>query len=374
MIFRCKNCTSALVYDIKLTKMVCKYCDSMFSLEEVAVSDSEKNMLESNIFACTSCGAELAINHVEASSYCAYCGQPTVIFERITRMQRPEKILPFKITKEEAEQKIKHRLKKGFFVPKTLKNFEIERITGIYIPYWIYDIKYRDSQTIHVKKWKYSRDYKVKGRVTFTGLTVDASSNLSNTSSQQLEPYDLSGLQEFDERYLSGFYADCYDQSAKDLSEVAFGRCKEMYDSESINHVATALSGSVKTSNPVHKIVGKSYTMLPAWFMTTRYNNQAYTMMVNGQTGKVIGAVPYEKKKVVGIFAALLAIFLLFIPAICIHFLRESEHFLVYWGLITFWLFVIGWSFGISLKQGIKETSAKELQCFHEDRQEDEYT
>ena len=45
--------------------------------------------------------------------------------------------------------------------------------------------------------------------------------------------------------------------------------------------------------------------MFPAWFLTFCYQNEPYTILVNGQTGKVIGAVPYNKKKVTSFFAIL---------------------------------------------------------------------
>jgi hypothetical protein len=35
--------------------------------------------------------------------------------------------------------------------------------------------------------------------------------------------------------------------------------------------------------------------MLPAWFLTFRYNDKPYTILVNGQTGKVIGGIPWDQ-------------------------------------------------------------------------------
>ena len=37
--------------------------------------------------------------------------------------------------------------------------------------------------------------------------------------------------------------------------------------------------------------------MAPVWILTTRYQNQPYTFMMNGQTGKMIGSLPYDKQK-----------------------------------------------------------------------------
>ena len=48
----------------------------------------------------------------------------------------------------------------------------------------------------------------------------------------------------------------------------------------------------------VVKDVGKvSYAMVPVWILTTRYNDKPYTFMMNGQTGKVVGSLPYDATK-----------------------------------------------------------------------------
>lgn len=38
---------------------------------------------------------------------------------------------------EEQEQLIRDRFCKGWFVPDEIKKFEIDKIRGIYIPYWL---------------------------------------------------------------------------------------------------------------------------------------------------------------------------------------------------------------------------------------------
>ena len=85
MIIRCNSCASALVYDIALGKIKCKYCDSLYEFEEVHTPAFEKNMMEGKLFVCTACAAKLMVDDVESATYCAYCGQPTVVFERVSK-------------------------------------------------------------------------------------------------------------------------------------------------------------------------------------------------------------------------------------------------------------------------------------------------
>ena len=41
--------------------------------------------------------------------------------------------------------------------------------------------------------------------------------------------------------------------------------------------------------------------MMPVWFFTFKYDNKPYTVLVNGQTGKVVGTMPWQKKKIYSI-------------------------------------------------------------------------
>ena len=155
MIYRCKNCGGVIEYSVEKDRMICDYCKSEFRVSELSQdSDPEssqnntksKKYIKMQIVRCTACGAELAVNGVEASTFCAYCGQASVIQDRVDNVLKPDYIIPFKVTKEEAEGIIRKNLKKGFFVPKGIKNFEAEKIRGIYVPFWLFDIRYKDFQ------------------------------------------------------------------------------------------------------------------------------------------------------------------------------------------------------------------------------------
>ena len=39
------------------------------------------------------------------------------------------------------------------------------------------------------------------------------------------------------------------------------------------------------------------YAMAPVWILTTRYQDKPYTFMMNGQTGRFVGSLPYDKVK-----------------------------------------------------------------------------
>ena len=56
--------------------------------------------------------------------------------------------------------------------------------------------------------------------------------------------------------------------------------------------------------------------LLPAWFFVFRYRNKNYTIMVNGQTGKVVGTVPIDRARVFMTFLPLTLAFTLLISIV----------------------------------------------------------
>jgi len=379
MIIKCTNCSGALKFDATIGKLKCEYCDTTFEPEEIPVEVEEEDTMECNVLTCTSCGSELMINGVETATFCAYCGQPTIVFSRVSKMLKPKKIIPFSVTKQQAVNAIRNRFQKGSFIPEEIKNFEVERVTGIYIPYWLYDITYYDNQVLRGKSGKHYHNYIREARSSFKNVTVDASSNFCNESSQRLEPYNMQGALEFEEGYLSGFYADRYDQNSDQLRRLAVGRCRDLFNEEVIKSVS-ATNVTIQKSDPQSEVNGQVYAMLPAWFMTLRYENRPYTMLVNGQTGKVVGAVPIKKNKVRMVFVGLFIMLVIVcapVRAALFTALWETDFedffkFLCGYGLVGFGAFSYGWKTWEQIKQNIARTSSKEMNDYAGNRQKGE--
>lgn len=261
-----------------------------------------------NVLTCRSCGAELMMNHVEASSFCAYCGQATIASERIEDWLEPDTIIPFEVTKDEAERIIRDRLNEGYFIPEGIKNFKTDRLRGIYIPYWLFDIYCADTQGWYYKSGKYSYYAYRAADCKLQNFTTEASVRFNDEYSVKLEPFDTSKKVPFHEAYLSGFYSDRFDVNDEEAENLARLRAVKLFDDE----VKATVPGSNKKLEYTElkpEILHEEYSMLPVWFMTFRYEDNPYTILVNGQTRKMVGAVPYVKRKAIATFVALAAIF-----------------------------------------------------------------
>ena len=314
----CKNCSYPLVFDPQSQKLICNACGSSFLAEEVQAQSrdyrqdmkaesykdvygsEEKDMMDCYIYSCSECGGEIIINGTEASTQCIYCGNSVFVFNRIAKQKCPEFVLPFAITKEEALGLIHKRIDKGMFIPKEIKNFTVDSVRGIYIPYWIVNADYTDSVVIKgtVKSGKNSvtRYFGRAGNMRIHNLPLDASTALSDESSSRLEPFYLERMKPFDEDYLAGFYSNVSDVTYSDLRKATLLRAKEYFDEEAMEDVK-ARSKKVISSFPSLKLdTAPAYAMLPAWFVTFNYKGKHNTILVNGDTGKVVCGLPWNKK------------------------------------------------------------------------------
>ena len=368
MVLRCANCGGVLEYSAELNKMVCSFCGNSYTIDELNEKEKEveeakktvqpaapttsntenrivtgptiftlKNSsgfasddvgdyntilkrkneekakeesrmhasVKMQIMRCTACGAELAVNGTETSTFCAYCGQATVVQDRVDDYLKPDFIIPFKVTRDDAEKIIRTQLNKGFFVPKGIKNFEVEKIRGIYVPFWLFDMHYSDRQFYKYSKKQgkttVTRYEYFEAKTFFKQLTLDASLNLNDDSSARLEPYDMRQLVEFDMAYLSGYYSDRFDVGVADITGNAVLRAGELFNEQAMKEIKHK-TGKLVKQDPDFNVSKTEYALLPAWFLSFKYDDKPYTILVNGQTGKMVGAVPYVKAKAYAIF------------------------------------------------------------------------
>lgn len=372
MICRCKNCGSAARFNPQLNKMVCSYCDSTFDANEL----DNREYIEYNVYSCSACGAELRMNGVEASTFCPYCGQPTIAYSRISKEVQPDVIVPFSVTKEEAIAAVREKFKRNIFIPKEIKNFDIDKIRGIYIPFWLFDVNYTGKSIIRTshgssKHRVYHYHYR-HGECDFSNITADASKSLNDESSQRLEPFNLSQAVPFKAAYLSGFYADRYDVEDAEVEDIIKDRSKKYYEKAML----TSVSGSDKTvqeSEDNAKLGEAKYAFLPVWFLTFRYKDKPYTFLINGQTKKVVGGVPFLKRIATALWAVLFAALLF--PSIWVtNFLWNPEEivktcfsFLLTMGFLA----LFGWGSFRNLGEANDLTTSKETKNMVANREEE---
>ena len=80
---------------------------------------------------CPSCGAELICDASTAATSCPYCGNPTVVPGQFSGALKPDYVIPFKLSKDDAVAALKKHYKGKPFLPKAFtKDNHIQEIQG----------------------------------------------------------------------------------------------------------------------------------------------------------------------------------------------------------------------------------------------------
>lgn len=144
-IYKCPGCGAAMEFDSTTQKLGCPSCGMQIDVREYEEKYSQNSTQgeydkEMKMYHCNTCGAELVADEYTSATFCSFCGNPTLVEDRLKGEFKPSTIIPFKINKDKAVEIYKNWCKKGPLTPSALsRNSTIEKISGLYVPYWLYD-------------------------------------------------------------------------------------------------------------------------------------------------------------------------------------------------------------------------------------------
>ncbi len=332
-VYRCPCCGSVLTWDGRSGEMKCGSCSNTFPLETLEQYDLDQNIRDTRAedfqwsrpaegtvdgddgelraYTCSSCGAQMVVSDTAAAACCPYCGNDSVIPQALQGKYRPQAVIPFLVTREEAVDAYKDLCKRKRLVPrKFIRDSRIEKMQGIYVPFWLFDcetdsdVTYKATRTSTTREGKYmvtrTRHYSVRrgGTVSFADVPVNSSTKLDDTLMEAVEPYDVSSLEKFNTAYLSGFQAERYDQGVDKCMPRAAQRIRESV-SRVFRSTVTGYSTVVPVNTQVNLTHSTSrYVMMPVWILNSTWRGKTYTFAMNGQNGRVRGGLPVGKGRV----------------------------------------------------------------------------
>ena len=347
--FKCPNCDGELVFHPRTQKYKCEYCASAFSQEELDqllpgqgrqiqpnsgpqeghaagrqenTPVSERQAEEGNIYQCPSCGAQIVTDDTTAASFCYYCHNPVVLSGRVSGEYLPHKIIPFAIDKKQATEKFLDYVHSKKFVPKAFFNkSQIDKISGVYFPYWMVDMDMEGSMRAegrNVRVWRSgdteyteTKIYHVEraGELHLEDITKNALKKANSKLSSGVLPYDMAKAKEFHMGFLSGFLAEKRDmeqdrfvaaleEEIRQFAESSIREGLSRYDSVQIR------SKDMRIGNPKW-----NYALMPVWTLTYRdkRTDKVYYFACNGQTGKVCGELPVDSGRLARLFLSVFA-------------------------------------------------------------------
>ncbi|MDD5934858.1 MAG: hypothetical protein PUC65_04715, partial [Clostridiales bacterium] len=137
--YKCPNCGSDLSFDVDSGMLKCPSCCKTMPIDQVPKSESnnisndatpdvdmfnpnniqdecsyeytgERNTPKSTFsdsdvheYQCNNCGAIILAERDTTATNCSFCGSPVVLADRLSGNLAPAKVIPFRITKDEAQ-------------------------------------------------------------------------------------------------------------------------------------------------------------------------------------------------------------------------------------------------------------------------------
>ena len=341
--YKCMACGGTLQFSSRKQKLVCAGCASEYDVSEfeaaggaaaqdnyVAKTDEWNVQGEGLVvYECKNCGGEVVGDQNMASTKCPYCDNPIVISSKFEGALKPNLVIPFKLNKHAAEQKLTEHINKVKLAPSAFKSGNhIKELKGVYVPFWLFDAdvhaaanfeatkvrKYSDAQNEYTET-SYFDVYR-EGNMGFRNVPADGSSKMDDNLMDSIEPYDVSEAVPYSSAYMAGYLADKYDVSAAECLPRADERIKNTAEDLLKSRVKDYNSVTTRNFNMMKTNAGYKYALYPVWILNTVWNGNKYTFAMNGQTGKLVGDVPCSNGKFVGVLLGAFAILAAIILAI----------------------------------------------------------
>lgn len=283
---------------------------------------------------CPNCGARFDMQPGGQAGLCPFCATPVVAEGGGARMLRPQGVLPFVLTQDQARAALDDWLGGLWFAPSGLTQYARRgrRMQGVYTPFWTFDAdtrsRYRGLRGDHYFETVYvvqevngrrqqvpqqvmrTRWTRVAGQVArdFDDVLVPAASSLPRRFAETLAPWDLSHLVSWDAQYLAGFRAEDYTVPLAD------GHAAARQDMAGVigMDVRRDIGGDAQQIEALDTdFTAETFKqiLLPVWLAAYKYNGRSYRFAVNAQSGRVQGDRPYSAWKIaLAVATALIAL------------------------------------------------------------------
>lgn len=344
---KCPKCGATdIETNIKTGKLRCNFCRHEFepvlapededisSLEGTSVKggaeDIDDNSEDLITLKCESCGAEVVIDtKTSTQARCHWCRNMLSLNNQIPNGAVPDVILPFSISKKDAQGKIDEFVKKRKFFahPKFTKEFSTENISGVYIPYMLVDVNAHMNlkgqgeieKARHKvgegddKHYEYDADLYNIGRefdIFIDDLSIESSSDKLDYSSKEkttniinsIMPFDTENCVKFNANYLKGYTSEKRDTNISSLKEVVDAESSDVARFAA-NETLSRYDRGIRWDEENFEVKGDSWkaAYLPVWLYSYMEkkgkNNLMHYVAVNARTKETMGSVPINFTK-----------------------------------------------------------------------------
>lgn len=310
--YQCPSCTAPLRFDGDAQMLICDYCGSQFSPEEVERRYAEKQkkaddaaraadvasaahpsaaeasvLQDENLageapapaadpiaeylkrstwndkdsermraYGCPSCGAQIMADQTTAVTRCPYCGNNAVLPGQLADELKPDFVVPFKLDKDDAVRALGDYYHDKRFLPAAFTNQNhVEEIQGVYVPFWLYSVDVQSEGTFtaeNVQAWSDgSTDYVKTDQYKLYRLGTMRFDNVPVDGSTRMPDAHMDAIEPFDYQEMVPFSLGYLPGYLADRYDQNARTCQERAEARIRQSATTVLQKSASGYNSI---------------------------------------------------------------------------------------------------------------------------
>lgn len=294
---------------------------------------------------CPSCGAAVTFAEGVIADRCVFCDSPLVAGR--ADVDHADVVAPFLVARRAAADRLSAWLAGRWLAPASVRAAGAPSdLRGVLVPFWVHaatarsrweaqvGIHWYRTETYWVtvtKDGKTTREMRTRRvqetewfhssgthAASYSTHLVSGSRGLPEEEANALEPFDLGSARPYDAALLAGWVAERATIPRSEAASVARAELTAVEEQAVRRFLPGDRAKRVQVHSSIDVEPGR-LALLPVWIANYTWDGAVHRLLVNGQTGEVVGSVPTSWTRlglaIAGGIAAL-AFFVLFVVAV----------------------------------------------------------
>ncbi len=331
----CRSCGSQVRYSPGTTTLRCVSCGGEQPVAETDEEIDEHSFdawvaqhphtqvahLAGHVTTCRGCGAQ--VDGTDLATSCQFCGGHLTLLEHPDGVVAPEAVVPFGVDRAGVQKAFRRWVTSRWFAPGALKKIgATESLRGTYLPHWTFDAhahtRYSGQRGEHyyvtmtrsvpdgnggtrteTYQERRTRWYPASGQLHrfFDDVLVPASKRIEPGKLAKMGPWRLADAVPFQPDYLSGYDALRYDVDPPDGAAHARREMRSAIEEDVRRDIGGDEQRVTRVDVSYAQVMFK-LMLLPLWIATYLYGGKTWQVLVNANTGEVVGDRPWSRLKI----------------------------------------------------------------------------
>ena len=310
---KCPGCGTSIgvSFDPNTASMTCPFCGLLVKLP-TPQTGSVAEELDFNtaiqrasvdwgrykkLIVCSNCGGQTVYDSEQVTGACPFCGSTSVApAAENSQIMAPNAVIPFSLSNEQTQECFLNFVKRKKLVKKGVLDCKLEKIVGIYLPYWTFDALtasvysgHYPNTTDHVTAYWYHN---------FDDVLILASDRLRHPFISKVQEYEFDKAVPYKPEYLAGIPAERYTLGLNEGWDRSKKLMAKQLKRDIIRSTDDLLIDNISTN---YYNVKFRCLLAPMYLATYSFGDKTFPVAINGQTGKAYCDVPTKIKTIIAL-------------------------------------------------------------------------